>query len=98
VIWSSEPLPSRQPFDAALAHLERLSPLAHPRLLRALALYCGLMDVAGVALFDVGMADLQRPAPLGAFMALQRLHLETQMELLHCDWAMKVMAPPAGLA
>jgi hypothetical protein len=41
-------------------------------------------------LVDTQMGELQRPVQLGAFLALQRLHLENMAELLQTEWAMKV--------
>lgn len=38
------------------------------------------------------MGELQRPVQLGAFLALQRLHVENIAELLQTEWAMKVCA------
>uniref|UniRef100_A0A383V949 AAA+ ATPase domain-containing protein n=1 Tax=Tetradesmus obliquus TaxID=3088 RepID=A0A383V949_TETOB len=80
----------RQQFGIALQQLQRASLLAQPRLLAAFALYQGCCrDVAQLQLVDTQMGELSRPAQLGAFLALQRLHLENIMELLHCGWAIK---------
>jgi hypothetical protein len=85
-----EPL-QRQQFSVAVQQLQRASLLAQPRLLAAFGLYQGCCrDVAQLVLVDTQMGELLRPAQLGAFLALQRLHLENIMELLHCGWAIKV--------
>jgi hypothetical protein len=81
----------RQQFSMAVQQLQRASLLAQPRLLAAFGLYQGCCrDVAQLQLVDTQMGELMRPAQLGAFLALQRLHLENIMELLHCGWAIKV--------
>jgi hypothetical protein len=81
----------RQQFATAILQLQRASLLAQPRLLAAFALYQGCCrDVAQLQLVDTQMGELSRPAQLGAFLAMQRLHLENIMELLHCGWAIKV--------
>jgi hypothetical protein len=88
----------RQQFGMALQQLQRASLLAQPRLLAAFALYQGCCrDVAQLQLVDTQMGELTRPAQLGAFLALQRLHLENIMELLHCGWAIKVRICELGV-
>lgn len=85
-----EQLPLRG-FPVLLQQLQRVLLLAQPRLLAASAVYqrC-CRDVVQLRLVDTQMGELQRPAQLGAFLALQRLHTENVMELLHCGWAIKV--------
>ena len=53
VIWNAEDMPLED-FDTALARVERLSPLAHPRLLGALQLYqrCARVCLGGCELVD----------------------------------------------
>jgi hypothetical protein len=80
-----------QSFEGVLQHLQHASLLAQPRLLDAFRLYQALFArVSDLQLVDVQMGELQRPMQLGAFLALQRLHLENMCELLQTEWAMKV--------
>lgn len=86
----SEQLP-KQDFMFLQQQLQRVLIMAQPRLQAAFQLYQGLCRNADhLQLVDTHMGELQRPAQLGAFMALQRLHLENTLELLHCDWSIKV--------
>jgi hypothetical protein len=87
---SAEQLPL-QPFAAVLQQLQQASLHAQPRLLAALSAYQGLAaGVAHMQLVDVQMGELQRPMQLGAFLALQRLHLENMVEVLQTAWAIPV--------
>lgn len=85
-----EELP-RQEFGQALQQLSQASMLSQPRLLAAFSLYqmC-FANICSLQLVDTQMGELQRPGQLGAFMALQRLHLENAAELLQTEWVMKV--------
>jgi hypothetical protein len=85
-----EQLP-KQDFGQVLHQLSNASLLAQPRLLAAFSIYqlC-FASVAHLQLVDTQMGELQRPVQLGAFLALQQLHLENMAELLQTEWAMKV--------
>lgn len=58
---------------------------------------CRGMDVHTLILVDTVLPELARPAQLANFVALQRLHLENIMEVLHCDWAIKVTGALPGV-
>jgi hypothetical protein len=81
----------RQDFGSVLHQLSQVSLLSQPRLLAAFSLYqmC-FANICRMQLVDTQMGELQRPVQLGAFLALQRLHLENMAELLQTEWAMKV--------
>lgn len=81
----------RSSFGQVLHVLSRSCLLSQPRLLAAFNLYqlC-FANVSGLKLVDTDMGELQRPVQLGAFLALQRLHLENMAELLQTEWAIKV--------
>lgn len=83
----------KQYFGEVLHQLSQVSLLSQPRLLAAFSLYqmC-FANVCHMQLVDTQMGELQRPVQLGAFLALQRLHLENMAELLQTEWAMKVRA------
>lgn len=85
-----EELP-KQDFFQALQQLSQASLVSQPRLLTAISLYQMYFSrVCHMQLVDTQMGELQRPVQLGAFLALQRLHLENMAELLQTEWAMKV--------
>jgi hypothetical protein len=86
----TEALP-KQEYHEVLYHLNHVALLSQPRLLAALSLYQACFaNVCHMQLVDAQMGELQRPVQLGAFLALQRLHLENMAELLQTEWAMKV--------
>jgi hypothetical protein len=65
--------------------------LSQPRLLAAFGLYQACFaNISHLQLVDTQMGELQRPVQLGAFLALQRLHLENMAEMLQTEWVMKV--------
>lgn len=87
---ATEQLP-RQEFAEALERLRQASMLSQPRLLAAISLYQACFaSISHLQLVDTQMGELLRPVQLGAFLALQRLHLENIAELLQTDWAIKV--------
>lgn len=87
----------KQDFGSVLHQLSQVSLLSQPRLLAAFSLYqmC-FANICRMQLVDTQMGELQRPVQLGAFLALQRLHLENMAELLQTEWAMKVCGFAAG--
>lgn len=85
-----EELP-KQDFLQALQQLSQASMLSQPRLLAAFGLYQACFaNISHLQLVDTQMGELQRPVQLGAFLALQRLHLENMAEMLQTEWVMKV--------
>jgi hypothetical protein len=85
-----EELP-KQDFLQALQQLSQASMLSQPRLLAAFGLYQACFaNISHLQLVDTQMGELQRPVQLGAFLALQRLHLENMAQMLQTEWVMKV--------
>lgn len=79
-----------QPLPLLVGALQHCSMLAQPRLLGALQAYQRCLDPSTLVLVDTQLHGLPCPAALSAFLTTQRLHLENTMEVLQCDWAIKV--------
>ena len=85
------------PCYQVLDQLQQVSLLANQRLLGALQAYQSCSDISHMVLVDTAIKELACPAPLAAFVGLQRVHLENTMELLQVDWAIKVCLAGIGL-
>jgi hypothetical protein len=85
------------PCFQVLDQLQQVSLLANERLLGALQAYQSCSDISHMVLVDTAIKELACPAPLAAFVGLQRVHLENTMELLQVEWAIKVCSVPCGM-